>query len=119
MAASTQPSALAFFRICGKIKDQKRSGWVLRNVSNPESVGDHMYRMAMMTMLMNDVSIDKTKCMKMALVHDLAEAIVGDITPHDGISKAEKHTLEYNAMKDIEALIPHPEGKTFVIALVE
>ena len=30
----------------------------------------------------------------MALVHDLAECIVGDITPSDGISKDDKHKQE-------------------------
>ncbi|EIE88667.1 hypothetical protein RO3G_13378 [Rhizopus delemar RA 99-880] len=30
----------------------------------------------------------------MAIVHDLAEAVVGDITPHAGVSKEEKFTLE-------------------------
>lgn len=30
----------------------------------------------------------------MALVHDLAESLVGDITPHDGVSKEEKYRLE-------------------------
>lgn len=34
----------------------------------------------------------------MALVHDLAEAQVGDIAPREGISKAEKHRLESEAM---------------------
>lgn len=32
--------------------------------------------------------------MKLALVHDLAESIVGDIAPADNISKAEKHRRE-------------------------
>lgn len=30
----------------------------------------------------------------MALVHDMAESIVGDITPYDGIDKATKHQQE-------------------------
>lgn len=30
----------------------------------------------------------------MALVHDMAEAIVGDITPHCGVAEADKHTME-------------------------
>lgn len=30
----------------------------------------------------------------MALAHDLAEAVVGDITPHDGVSREEKHRRE-------------------------
>jgi len=34
----------------------------------------------------------------MCLVHDLAEAQVGDIAPHEGIPKAEKRRLEAEAM---------------------
>lgn len=30
----------------------------------------------------------------MALVHDLGESVVGDITPHCGVSKEEKHKRE-------------------------
>jgi len=32
--------------------------------------------------------------MKLALVHDMAECIVGDIAPMDNVSKAEKHRRE-------------------------
>lgn len=34
------------------------------------------------------------RCIKMALVHDMAECIVGDLTPHDSITKEEKHKAE-------------------------
>ena len=37
----------------------------------------------------------------MALVHDLAECIVGDITPHCGVSKEDKHRMEDEAMEKI------------------
>jgi len=30
----------------------------------------------------------------MALVHDMAECIVGDLTPHDDVSIADKHKHE-------------------------
>lgn len=56
----------------------------------------------------------------MALVHDMAESIVGDITPHDGVSKGtsaqgfvwrsliaeEKHQREVEAMKHLTSLLP-------------
>lgn len=35
-----------------------------------------------------------SRCIKLALVHDMAECIVGDIAPSDNISKAEKHRRE-------------------------
>ena len=34
------------------------------------------------------------RCLRMCLAHDLAESIVGDITPSDGISKEEKFAKE-------------------------
>jgi len=49
-------------------------------------------------MLCDDGKLDVSKCVMMALVHDLAEAQVGDITPREGIPKAEKHRLESDAM---------------------
>ncbi|KAA8583167.1 hypothetical protein FQN60_015713 [Etheostoma spectabile] len=71
-----------------------RTGWVYRNVKKPESVSDHMYRMAMMSLTITDPTVDKDRCIKLALVHDMAECIVGDIAPSDNISKAEKHRRE-------------------------
>lgn len=35
-----------------------------------------MHRMSIMAMLVNDPSINRDKCIKMAIVHDLAEAVV-------------------------------------------
>lgn len=41
------------------------------------------------------------RLIKMALVHDLAEAEVGDIAPADDVPKAEKHRREEIAMRRI------------------
>jgi putative hydrolase of HD superfamily len=38
-------------------------------------------------------------CTKMALVHDMAEALVGDITPVDGVAKHEKSRRECTTME--------------------
>jgi len=43
-------------------------------------------------------AIDTNKCIQMALVHDLAEATVGDITPYCGVSDQDKHQMELDAM---------------------
>ena len=39
----------------------KRTGWVRREVSGPESIADHMYRMAMMAFLLQGTSYDSNK----------------------------------------------------------
>ncbi|KAG7220786.1 hypothetical protein INR49_032029, partial [Caranx melampygus] len=92
-AAGTS-NMLQFMKLIGQLKRVPRTGWVYRNVKKPESVSDHMYRMAMMSLTITDPTVDKDRCIKLALVHDMAECIVGDIAPSDNISKAEKHRRE-------------------------
>ena len=51
-----------------------------------ESIADHMYRMSIITMLcprtlVDKLNIDIPRCTKMALIHDMAESLVGDLTP--------------------------------------
>ncbi|EMD39182.1 hypothetical protein CERSUDRAFT_112856 [Gelatoporia subvermispora B] len=89
---------LAFFHVLERLKTQKRTGWVDHKVPGPESISDHMYRMAILAMCTSDVRLDISKCVMMALVHDLAEAQVGDIAPREGIPKTEKRRLEAEAM---------------------
>ncbi|KAK7466265.1 hypothetical protein VKT23_004993 [Stygiomarasmius scandens] len=57
-----------------------------------------MYRMSVLAMCCSDAKLDIAKCVMLCVVHDLAEAHVGDITPHEGISKQEKKRLEGEAM---------------------
>ncbi|KAG6897700.1 hypothetical protein C0992_012169 [Termitomyces sp. T32_za158] len=49
-------------------------------------------------MLSSDTNLDTSKCVMMCLVHDLAEAHVGDIAPSENISKEEKTKRESEAM---------------------
>ncbi|GMI97566.1 hypothetical protein like AT2G23820 [Hibiscus trionum] len=98
-APPSASSAIDFLTLCHSLKTTKRAGWVRREVQNPESIADHMYRMGLMALIASDIpGIDRDKCVKMAIVHDIAEAIVGDITPSDGISKDEKSRREREAL---------------------
>ncbi|XP_065220269.1 5'-deoxynucleotidase HDDC2 isoform X2 [Planococcus citri] len=97
---------LEFLELIGRLKHLKRTGWVLRKVQDPEAVAGHMYRMAVMSFLIeSDSNIDRKKCMELAIVHDMAECIVGDITPICGISPAEKRRQEEAAMGQLVKLI--------------
>jgi putative hydrolase of HD superfamily len=42
--------------------------------------------------------LDLAKCCRMALIHDMAESLVGDITPVDPVSKEEKSRRESTTM---------------------
>jgi putative hydrolases of HD superfamily len=91
-----------------------RTGWV-RQEAGPriESVADHSWRITVMAMVAasssND-SYDTNKCIKMALVHDLAEATVGDITPYCGVTDDDKHAQELAAMKELTSKLSSSVG---------
>ncbi|KAJ4798364.1 HD domain-containing protein 2 [Rhynchospora pubera] len=100
--SSNASSAIDFLTLCHRLKTTKRKGWVNHGIKGPESIADHMYRMAIMALIAPDLSnIDRERCIKIAIVHDIAEAIVGDITPSDGVPKAEKSRLEKEALDEM------------------
>ncbi|XP_023415228.1 5'-deoxynucleotidase HDDC2 isoform X1 [Loxodonta africana] len=102
---------LQFLRLVGQLKRVPRTGWVYRNVEKPESVSDHMYRMAVMALVTKDDQLNKDRCVRLALVHDVAECIVGDIAPADNVPKEEKHRREKEAMKQLTQLLPKDLSK--------
>lgn len=85
-----------------KLKSLKRAGWINHNISNSESVSDHSFSTSFLVMIMAEkLNLNVEKCLKLALIHDLAESIINDITPHEKISQIEKLTLEEKAIKKI------------------
>mmetsp|Transcript_127336 Transcript_127336/g.291171 ORF Transcript_127336/g.291171 Transcript_127336/m.291171 type:complete len:211 (+) Transcript_127336:28-660(+) len=110
---TTVSNALEFLRVVGKLKEVKRTGWVRSGVKGAESVADHMFRMAMISFLVGPKEgLDKDKCIKMALVHDIGEAVIGDLVvvgekdKQDKITKEEKQKLERKAVQEMCAKIP-------------
>ncbi|ETS82331.1 hypothetical protein PFICI_04207 [Pestalotiopsis fici W106-1] len=98
---SNSTSPLPFFHMLERLKTSKREGWRRFGIEKGESIADHMYRMSLMTMLCPPSlasRIDLPKCMKMCLIHDMAESLVGDITPVDGVAKPEKSRREAETM---------------------
>lgn len=87
-------------------------------VSEPESVADHSFRMASLALVLAGAEgTDASRCIKMALVHDMAEALVGDITPHCGVSDEEKHRREAEALESIKEMLGGGAAAAEVAAL--
>lgn len=93
---STSP--VPFFHLIERLKTTKREGWRRFGISDGESISDHMYRMSIMTMMAPPSLASRLNiphCTKMALIHDMAESLVGDITPVDkDVTKTEKARRE-------------------------
>ena len=96
-----------FFHSVLHLKSVKRAGWISKvEVKNAESVADHTFSMCAMAMLLSDMlGLDTHKAMKMVILHDLAESIVGDYMPGD-ITAEQKIAKEKKAMKSILAGLP-------------
>src|SRR5215210_4489545 len=96
-----------FFHSVLELKSIRRAGWVLKvRVEDSESVADHTFSMATIAMLLSDMrGLDTHKVIKMALMHDLAESIVGDYMPGD-VTPRQKLVKEKKAMRLILSGLP-------------
>ncbi len=62
-----------------------RTGWLLRGVADAESIAEHTYGVCVVAMLLVDdlrargLTVDGERVLRMALLHDAAEAFTGDI----------------------------------------
>ena len=80
-----------FLHRIGRLKATPRTGWLDRGVplEKAESVADHSFRVALLAWLAartvpgTETALDADRVLKLALLHDLAEALTGDLTPYD------------------------------------
>ncbi|KAJ6902880.1 5'-deoxynucleotidase HDDC2 isoform X2 [Populus alba x Populus x berolinensis] len=72
---SSASSAIDFLTLCHRLKTTKRKGWINQGIKGPESIADHMYRMSLMALIVGDLpGVNRERCIKIAIVHDIAEA---------------------------------------------
>ncbi len=99
-----------FFGIVNKMKSIRRSGWVEREVRNPESVADHSFMTTLLSYILGrGKGMDTEKLLKMAIVHDIAESVVGDIMtwkrdgeyPEGNKSPEEKYGIERKGLEKL------------------
>jgi putative hydrolase of HD superfamily len=115
MSDSSLRNLVKFLEITGTLKRTQRSGWVDVAVSQPESLADHTFRTAFLCMLYADIEgLDPLKILRMALIHDLPEAVIGDRMPSQKTKESKEE--EETAMHDILALLPEMQSKNYLDA---
>jgi len=113
MSKNNLTKLVEFFKRSGQLKKVSRSGWVKAGIESPESVADHTFRTALFCMIFSSLEgLDELKMLQMALIHDLPEVIVGDLTPSQKI-KADKNKEE-DAMKSLLAFLPKKVGSKYI-----
>ncbi len=107
-----------FNKFIGILKTVKRTGWVNNKIPHPESVAEHSFRTGILAMLLaKEMNVDALKSIKMALIHDVGESIIGDIvigkqgTPPSFVQA--KRAKERDAIKRIFSSIGNA-GKEYV-----
>ncbi|MEC7868773.1 MAG: HD domain-containing protein [Candidatus Poribacteria bacterium] len=76
---------LSFIEEIGILKSLPRTGWLIHGIKNGESIADHCYRMTLLSMVLADtlvakgMKLDTEKVMRLSLLHEIAEARIGDI----------------------------------------
>lgn len=106
------------------LKQLPRTGWLLANVSSPESVADHTAATAILALFLAETvngaltengltaPLDVSQVVRLALLHDLAESELTDLPKRASqlVGADAKHRAEAQAMGQILAGLPQADG---------
>ncbi len=105
---------LNFLHQSEKLKDILRHGWT--SSGRQESVAEHSWRLALMIIMasrhiQDEISIERA--LKIALIHDLPELIIGDVpyflTKPGSIQREQKEQAESRAIGELTQSLPQSE----------
>jgi putative hydrolase of HD superfamily len=97
---------LTFLRAAERLKTVTRNGWT--STGERESVAEHTWRLCLMAMLLygNDPGIELARLLRMCLIHDLGEAIHGDVPAPVQQAGAGKARQERADLVELTAPLP-------------
>ncbi len=102
---SREKNVINYYVLCNRLKNVIRTGWLDWNVNKDrvESVAEHIFGVQMLAIAMKsefNYDVDILKVIYMLAIHELGEAIIGDLTQFQ-ISKEEKMVIERDAVHKI------------------
>lgn len=108
---------LDFLAVAEKLKCNTRHSWT--SSGRHESVAEHSWRLALMAYLLKDEfpGIDISRVIVMGLLHDLGEAVTGDIPAFEKTKKDE--AVELDAIGTLLAKLPEPQRSDFSALFAE
>ncbi|MBC8075069.1 MAG: HD family hydrolase [Chloroflexales bacterium] len=110
MDSTHSPLLLALFNRLLSLKLLPRAGWLQRGVASAESVAEHTFGVAALALLVGDIEpdIDRGRVLAIALLHDMAEALLGDLpaTARRLVGADVKRRAEGLALEELLAGLP-------------
>ncbi len=94
-----------FYEYLDKLKRTKRAGWVKAGIKDSESVSDHSFSTSVLSMILAPkLKVNSEKFIKMALIHDIGESIIGDVLWYSKDKGIDKKKLLNKEKKEGEAM---------------
>lgn len=108
--------AMQFYLLATQLKYKIRSGWDKTHWNikgdRKESIAEHVYGTCILALSIAsefDYAIDLNKVLKMLVIHELEEVVIGDITPFEHISEEEKMRQGHLAIQEVIGDLIHKE----------
>jgi putative hydrolase of HD superfamily len=118
MVSDRLSGALDFLREAERLKSTLRSGYT--STGRPESTAEHTWRLCLMALVFAEEfeDIDPLRLIKLCIVHDLGEALSGDIP---AVLQTEGFDKSARERADLEVLTKalHPTKRAEILALWE
>ena len=99
---------MKFFGETERLKSELRHSFL--SDGRQESVAEHTWMMSLMAVVMTtrlNVSVDLLKVLKMIIIHDIAEVIIGDIPSFEDSERQDrKQADEFKAMQKLLSTLP-------------
>lgn len=93
-----------------------RTGWLQRGIAAAESVAEHSFGVAALALVFaaEDTTLDRSRLLAIAIVHDMAEALIGDLplSARRLLGEDVKRAAEARAMAELFPALP--AGAQFV-----
>jgi 5'-deoxynucleotidase len=103
MHEHTVKALLTLYSQVAALKLLPRTGWLQRGVASAESVAEHTFGVAMLALLIGNTieGVDRGKLLSIALLHDIAEALLGDLpaSARRLLGSERKHAAERRAVE--------------------
>jgi putative hydrolase of HD superfamily len=106
MSSDDLDGILTFLRAAELLKTVTRSGWT--SAGEPESVAEHTWRLCLMAMLLygRAPEVDLARLLRMCIIHDLGEAIRGDVPAPAQAGAGAKSAEERADLVELTAPLP-------------
>lgn len=105
---------IALYQRLLMLKALPRTGWLQRGVPKAESVAEHSFGVASLALLVaaHDPSFDQARLLAIAVLHDQAEALLGDLpaSARRLLGSEVKHQAEARAMDELFGNLPQGLG---------